>query len=124
MAGLNLKTAASWLATELKDHASDSVTYTRGAASATVTAVIGGRRRREEQQPQGRAVLVGEPMEFQFKPADLVVPVGGSAITPARGDRITWGGRVYEVKPHEGDDVQGPSDSFGNLITVQTVRVS
>jgi hypothetical protein len=119
-----LSDGASWLADALMETASEPVTYTRGAAAITVDAVIGGRRRREEQQPQGRVVLVGEPMEFQFDPAALVVPAGGSAITPGRGDRITWGGRVYEVKPHEGEDVQGPSDPFGNLITVQTVRVS
>lgn len=117
-----LSDAASWLADQLYDHASESVTYARGSDSATITAVIGGRRRREQDQPTGRVVLVGEPMEFQFKPATIIV--GGSTITPARGDRITWSSKVFEIKPHEGDDVQGPSDPFGNLITVKTVRVS
>ena len=83
-----LSDAAAHLAEVLLEHASETVTYTRGADSASLTAVIGGRRRREQLPPDGKVVLVGEPMEFQFDPTTLIVPAGGSPLAPTRHRRL------------------------------------
>ena len=110
-----------WLAESLLEEASESVTYTRGANSATVTAIIGRRRpRREEPGQEQRLRLDGEPMDFLVDPVALVV--GGSTITPARGDTITWSTRVYHVTPMDGEPEYRSSDPFGHLLRIHTMR--
>ena len=117
-----LSDAAEWLGETLLEHASERVTYKRGANSVTLDAVIGTRRRREQVQVVTRVVMVGEPMNFQFDPAELIL--NGQTITSARGDRIEWDGRTYDVKPVDSEPLSGPSDSFGNLVVVHTVRAA
>ena len=115
-----METGDAYLAETLLAQMSQSVTYTRGRHSATVTAIVGRRTRREGQPPDAKVVLGREPMDFRFDPAALVV--NGATITPQRGDRITWAGRSYDVQPLDGEPAYRPSGSFGNLILVHTLR--
>lgn len=116
---LNGRTAQNWLKTQMQSVYGESVTYTRGADSATVTALVGFRRDREEAQVDSRLIVDGEPMDFLIAPGDLVV--GGSAITPARGDRITWDGKIYDVQPMDGEPASRDS-GYGHLLRIHTYR--
>lgn len=74
-----------------------SVTYARGAQSVTVTAIPPDSDTQVVTAEGVRARTSGG--EFQIEKADLVL--GGSAVEPQRGDTITWGTKVYDVREWE-----------------------
>lgn len=108
---------AGWLADKLIEHASQTVTYTRAAASVSVSAVIG---RSEFEQTDGEAITRFRSVDFLIRPEDLVL--SGSAATPARGDRITWGTGVYEVMDSGGRPAN--RDEHGTLWRIHTKQVT
>lgn len=75
--------------------AGEVITYTRLAATATITA-LRNRQGVDGVDVQGVYARASR-LEFVFKQADLVL--GGNAAEPARGDTITdAAGRVYDVQ--------------------------
>lgn len=118
----NIRSALGVLAGKLKSKAGESVTYTRGGSSASVTAIIGFRSSREEQQGDARFIPAGEPMDFLIDPADLII--AGSTVKPARGDLITWEGRTYDVQPWDNEPESRASDPFEHLTRIHTLRRS
>jgi len=78
-----------------------SVTYSRGAASAVVTAVIGATTDEQDQNEAG-IQLKQQSRDFLITPAALATVSG--VVTPRQGDRITeLDGRAYQVVPFGGD---------------------
>lgn len=82
-----LSRGQSWLNRTLAVAAGVSLTYTRGAQSVTLTGWVG--RTAFAQLPgsgSGAAVIWGD-RDYLIPVSDLVL--GGSAVTPQRGDRIS-----------------------------------
>ncbi len=88
------------------------VTYARGAQSVPVTAIPPDSDTQVVTAEGVRARTSGG--EFQILKASLVL--GGSAIEPARGDTITWGSKVYDVR-----DWESLEDSAQWRLSVQEV---
>jgi hypothetical protein len=119
-----LATGASWLADQLKAHASKSVTYQRGAAAVTVPATIG--RTQFEQTTDEGIVEKFESRDFLIQTADLVL--SGSPTVPQRGDRIVeslgTATLTYEVLPNLNLPAFRYSDAYRKLLRVHTKLVA
>lgn len=119
-AGMSLLTAG------LKAAFGRTVTYTRGAASATVTPWVGRTLfAREPQEPGGAAVVWGD-RDYLLPVADLAT--AGFAL-PARGDRITevvnGVTAVFEViQPDTGEPEWRYSDQTRQVYRLHTKRVN
>ena len=87
-----------------------TVVYSRGAVSATLTAVV-GRTVFSRNTPNGAAVEIGE-RDYLINVADLVL--SGSAVEPVKGDRITEVingiSLVFEIVPPLGEPAWRYSD--------------
>ena len=79
-----LETGATWLAGQLKAHASRDVTYRRGAQQVVLKATA-GRTEAEATDDEG-GVLRIESRDFIVQAADLVL--GGTRTLPELGDLI------------------------------------
>jgi len=75
-----------WLNNSLQGAAGVSLTYTRGAQSVTLTGWV-GRTAFAQAGGQGGAAVIWGDRDYLFPAADLIL--GGSVVTPQRGDRIT-----------------------------------
>jgi hypothetical protein len=110
----------SWVADQLKDHVSQSVTYRRGSQSVTVAATI-GRTQYQVEQHDGSFLRVWT-RDFIVQTADLVL--GGLRVDPKRGDTIeeTAGGRTYtyEVCAPTGNPPYEPADAFRAAVRIHT----
>lgn len=96
-----LQTGAAWLQGQLKEHASRTVTYRRGGQSVTLAATLG---QSVLKLTDGVAAWVERTeRDYLIAVADLVL--GGTAVKPARGDRIedSTDGRIYEVMSPKGE---------------------
>jgi len=114
-----LEQASAWLGGMRKQHLSRLVTYSRGADSSQVAATVG---RTVFEVDDGYGVVEKwESRDFLITAADLVL--GGVAVTPQCGDRITDGGRVYEVLAPGKEDVFRLSDPYGVTLRVHTKQV-
>lgn len=111
-----LSNAAQWLADTLKATEGVSITYTRGAASATITAVQG--RTAGEHLDTDGIVHKYESHDWLIAASDLVL--SGSSATPARGDVIAYGGRTYQVEPIPGQDVFAYTDEHRTAMRIHT----
>lgn len=90
-----LQSGAVWLAGQLQSHAGQTVTYSRSGDSVELTATVGP----EDRSTAGDIVLTTVGMrDFLIQAADLEF-VEDVPVVPQRGDRITWGSAVYEVRP-------------------------
>lgn len=116
----------AWLADQLEQHASESVTYRRPRTSGSVTLNATPETALaeliEDDQP------VGEQWNYPawlIRPGDLVLD--GLAVEPEAGDRISWtkGAKVltYEVQPMLGDAVFEYVDANRNLMRVKTILI-
>lgn len=94
-----LADGAAWLAGVRATHAAATVVYSRGADSVELAATRGASDVEEVDETGG--YLKTEAADWIIRAADLVLD--GSAVRPARGDRITHAGRVYEVMPFGGE---------------------
>jgi hypothetical protein len=118
-----LQTGAAWLKDKLQGFAAHDVTYTRpGAGSVTVKATVGQQVYRSVDPDTGRTVLFRSDRDFILDPAKLVI--GGNAVTPAEGDRILDGADTFEAIPLNGEPCSRPTDGFGKLVRVHTLKVS
>lgn len=119
-----LQTGSDWLQGQRHSHLSHAVTYARGAQSVAVNATVG----ETDFQVTGEDGIVEawESRDFLIRVADLAL--GGAAITPARGDRIseTISGvtAVYEVMGPPGQPPYRYSDPFRQTFRVHTKLVS
>jgi len=114
------------LADDLALHAGEPVTYTRGDNGVSFT-IAGAVRERATPQRQaladGRVDFTERPQDWCVRPQDL--DYGAGPFEPARGDRITdAAGRVYELIPRDGEPEARPSDPYGKLWRLRTVRVA
>lgn len=119
-----LKRGMQWLAGKLAEHASETVVYSRGGDSVTLTPT------------QGKTMLLlsdgSGGNRVEWTDADLIFPaedlvLGGSATTPRRGDRVryTEDGRtiVFEVMAADGEPPWRYCDGSRVLIRVHLKQI-
>lgn len=99
--------------------AGESIVYSRGAQSVTLTAVPGVTGANLDDAGINVSVLTAL-RDWIIKADDLVI--GGSAVMPKRGDRITAGGLVYEVNV-DGEQVYHWSDPGHTRLRVHTKQI-
>jgi len=101
--------------------AGQAVLYRRGSSlTAAITARVGAIVR---EIVSGEAVLLTHGTDFIFAVADAVWSDGVTTFTPQPGDKITYGGKVYEVAAMGGTQCYEPSDSHGVSWRVHTQEV-
>ena len=118
-----LETGSSWLADQLKTHASVDVVYERGIEQVAVKATIG---RTEFELDDGAGTVERiQSRDFLIHAADLVL--AGSPVLPVAGDRIreTQGGTtfVYEVMSPGSEPAYRYSDAFRKVLRIHTKLV-
>lgn len=104
----------------LREQAGKTVTYTRGANSVSLTAVVG-------QSPHEQLDDVGMPVtaqsrDYLFKASDLVL--ASVAVEPQQGDQITDSGSTYSVRSMGSEPAWRYSDHDRTTIRIHTVEVS
>lgn len=118
------ESGASWLADQLKTHASHSVTYFRGAEQVTVQATIG---KTEFEIDDGSGIIVrSQSRDFLIQATDL--QLGGVETLPVAGDQIreTQGLNtfVYEVMAPGNEPPYRYSDPFRKLLRIHSKHVA
>ena len=104
-----------------EDIGGQSILYQRGSTlSAAITARVGVVTR---EIISGDAVLAIHGTDFIFAIADAVWSQNATAFTPLAGDRVTYGGLIYEVAAIGGVQHYEPSDSHGVSWRVHTQEV-
>jgi len=100
-----------------------TVTYTRGAQSATLTAWVGNTLFARTLDEPGASVVWGE-RDYFIEVADLVL--GGVAVQPARGDKITetidGTTFVFELQTPTGEPAWRYSDADRTRYRVHTKK--
>jgi len=118
-----LEQGASWLAGMLKQHASRTVTYARGAESVELSATLG--RTTYEVADEYGTVVEAKATDFIVPAADLVL--AGQKAQPEPGDqvRVTVGDEVhvFEVMDLGGAGHWRPSDPYGHTLRIHTKLV-
>ena len=119
-----LQIGASWLADQMKTHASIDVTYERGAEQVPVKATVG---KTEFELDDGSGVVVRvQSRDFLIHAADLVL--GGVETLPVAGDviRETQGAKtfVYEVMAPGKEPHWRYSDPYRKSLRIHTKHVS
>jgi hypothetical protein len=114
------ETGAAFLADQLKEHGSQTVTYTRGADSVEVQAVVG--RKDVLVETSAGALERHEQWDFLVAGTDLVL--ADNVTLPERGDRIKLPRAnhtdLFEVMPLAGEDHWRWSDGFERLLRIHT----
>lgn len=119
-----MKAGAEWLAGQLKDHASETVTYKRGNDSFSVQAVVA------ETMAE---TVIGDEVLVQIKLRDFIIQVAdlvllGSPISPEQNDQIiqTVGSQTvtYSVFKMPGEKQAREWDRFGNSYRIHTKETS
>jgi len=118
------ETGATWLANQLKTHASADVIYVRGVDQIPVKATIG---KTEFEIDDGSGVVLRiQSRDFLIHAADLVL--GGTEILPVAGDLIreVQGANtfVYEVMAPGNEPHYRYSDPFRKLLRIHTKHVA
>jgi hypothetical protein len=119
-----LQIGASWLADQMKTHASIDVTYERGAEQVPVKATVG---KTEFELDDGSGMVVRiQSRDYLIHVSDLVL--GGTETLPVAGDLIreTQGGNtfVYEVMAPGDEPHYRYSDPFRKLLRIHTKHVA
>ena len=119
-----LQTGSSWLADQMKTHASVDVVYERGAVQVPVKATIG---KTEFELDDGSGVVVRiQSHDYLIHAADL--QLSGSPTLPIAGDRIreTQGDKtfVYEVMAPGNEPHYRYSDPFRKLVRIHSKHVA
>ena len=119
-----LKTGAEWLAGQLKNHASQTVTYQRCDNAIALELQASPVRRLLEVVTNTQAVDKIELWDFEITAADLVF--GGVVVRPKEGDKITWvdGGVtcVHKALPAPDGAVWEFLDGRGVMLVIHTKR--
>ncbi|MCG3181849.1 MAG: hypothetical protein BIFFINMI_04284 [Phycisphaerae bacterium] len=118
-----LENASAWLDDMRTRHASRQVTYQRAGQSVQVAAGIG---RTVFQIDNGSGVLeTFESRDFLILAADLVL--GGAAVLPKAGDRITEGqdstSYIYEVLAPGTEPAWRYSDPYRRTLRIHTKQI-
>jgi hypothetical protein len=114
-----LQSYGDYWAAMLKQHASSTVTYTRGAHSVDIAATVGGP---QQQQPNvlESLTLDVQTRTFTFEAADLIL--NGVTVKPERGDRITLAVGTqtftFDLLPTDDKRWWRESDSYGKRLRV------
>jgi hypothetical protein len=120
-----LDEAFASLAADLEANAGETVVYTRsldGAVVVLAAAVRGRNTPQRQAMADGRVNFEEEPQDWLVRAAAL--DYGPGPFEPARGDRLQDGqGRVYELAPRDGEPAWRPSDPYGVILRLRTVRV-
>ena len=119
-----LQTGSSWLADQMKTHASVDVVYERGVEQVPVKATIG---KTEFELDDGSGVVVRiQSRDYLIHTADL--QLSGRPALPVAGDRIreTQGGTtfVYQVIAPGNEPHYRSSDTFRTLLRIHTKHVA
>ena len=119
-----LQTGSSWLADQMKTHASVDVVYERGAEEVPVKATIG---KTEFELDDGSGVVVRiQSRDYLIHAADL--QLSGSPTLPIAGDRIreTQGDKtfVYEVMAPGNEPHYRYSDPFRKALRIHTKHIA
>jgi len=114
---------AAWLADQLKTHASNQISYQRGADQVLVDATIG---KTEFEVDDGSGILQRiQSRDYLIQAADL--QLGGVPTLPVAGDRIreTVGNQVfmYEVLAPGNEPPYRYSDPFRKVLRIHTKHV-
>ena len=119
-----LDTGVAWQLGKLKEGASVSMTYRRGALSVGVQ-VTRGRSEYQTYDDEGNFVTEITDADF-IMPADRLT-LGGSIVEPRRGDRLEevtkTGTRIYEVMP-SGNRRPFAIDPTGQMLRIHTKLIS
>lgn len=114
-----LAAGAAWLAGELASAAGATVTYQRGASSATVIATVG--RSQFEAANQSGVIETWESRDFLIRTSSFTFGI------PQRHDRVieTVGGAAvtYEVAAPRGVPVYHFGDAFRTMLRIHTKAV-
>lgn len=115
-----LQDGVTWLAGKLKAYVSQSVTYSRpGSGSVVIVATPGQTMFRTGDDRVSR--VEWSDADFIVTAADLVL--ASAVVVPKTGDRITWGAKVFEVQPTNGEQVYRNHDEYGITLRIHTKRV-
>lgn len=121
-----LDRAASFLATKQQQAYGRTITYARGAETATLTAAWLGNAPSTRTTEEPGASVASSDRDYLFEAADLVI--GGSVVIPLRGDRITetidGADMVFELIAQPGEPPWRYSDQTRQIIRVHTKRVA
>jgi hypothetical protein len=116
-----LQDGQSWLADQLKEHASRQVVYQRGAAQVSVQATI-GRTLLKLDDGYGGVRMEWTDRDYLIQATDLVL--SALQIVPERGDRVldtvAAVTSIYEVMAFGGEPPWRFSDPFGKLLRIHT----
>ena len=119
-----LQLGTDWLARKLKQHADETLVYSRGAQSVTITGTLGKTLMRLESA-DGGARMEWTDADVIVEAADLVL--GGVMVKPESGDKIRWskGGvtRVFEVLPYGNEPCWRWSDDHQTILRIRTKQV-
>lgn len=117
-----LQTVAARAKAAIKSFASESVTYTRGSGSVSVSATI-GRTQTEQPIDDSGATVRSNWIDFLIDGPDLVI--SSATIKPQQGDTITRSsGSIYEVTAMGTEPCFRRSSEHGTLLRIHTMRVS
>lgn len=115
-------TAGTRLATRLKSRVGNSVTYSRLSGTTTTSETITAWRGNEQESvvnPLSQVARVDSTdRDYLFLAADLAMG------EPRKGDRITDGSEVFELKPVQGNPVWRWSDESRKIRRVHAIQVT
>lgn len=114
------KTGVDWLQQQRSAHMSQTVTYSRGAQTAIVSATRGSSNY-EELDADG-IVHRHQTRDYIVRTADMLL--GGSPIKPQDGDRVLDGAQTYVVVSLNGDPPWRYTDAHRSGMRIHTKLVS
>lgn len=119
-----LRKGAEWLNRKLKQHAGETLVYSRGAHSTTITAVA-GKTLLQLNDDLGGVRVEWTDRDFLITASDLVL--NGSVTLPQRGDQIreVIGSqtKVYEVTAPGAEPIWRWSDEGQQVLRVHTKEI-
>lgn len=120
-----LRTGMDWLNRKLKQHAGETLVYSRGVYSVTITAPV-GKTMLSITDGLGGTRIEWTDADLLITATDLIL--NGTQTEPARGDRITHTvdgvSTIYEVRAPQGEPPWRWSDSFGLVMRVHAKKVA
>lgn len=118
-----LSRGAEFLADQLHTHAAREVTYTRGANSVTLTAVIGRTPFRIQSSGPGggRSQIIWTERDYLITAADLIL--GSTLTTPQKGDQIADSDGTFELVSINGEPCYRNSDPYGIQLRCHAKRI-
>lgn len=104
----------------LREQAGKTITYTRGASSVSLTAVVG--QSAHEQLDETGMPITAQSRDYLIKASSLVL--ASVAVLPQQGDEITDSGATFAVRSVGSEAPWRYSDLSRTTIRVHTVEVS